>query len=96
MNFEHIVEGFLDLVDLSKNLDVFRMLYKCIREMKPAFFTERLKTTVNNLVLQSINPTEDINEFFTIVDGFMGEFSSTALDQSVDDNIRWAIAHKII
>jgi len=80
MNFEHIVEGFLDLVDLSKNLDVFRMLYKCIREMKPAFFTERLKTTVNNLVLQRINPTEDINEFFYIVDGFMGEFTSTALD----------------
>ena len=80
MNFEHIVEGFLDLVDLSRNLDVFRMLYKCIREMKPAFFTERLKTTVNNLVLQSINPTEDINEFFAIVDGFMGEFISKALD----------------
>jgi len=43
INFEHMVEGFLDLVDLSRNLDVLRMLYKCIREMKPAFFSERLK-----------------------------------------------------
>lgn len=80
MNFEHIVEGFLDLVDLSKNLDVFRMLYKCIRELKPAFFSERLKTTVNNLIVQSINTKEDINDFFATVDGFMVEFTSSDLD----------------
>lgn len=90
------MEGFLDLVDLSKNLDVLRMLYKCIREMKPAFFSERLKQTVNNLVLLSINAKEDLGEFFTVVDSFMREFTSFDLDLSIDDNIRWAIAHKII
>ena len=73
----------MDLVDISKNLDVLRMLYKCIREMKPAFFSERLKSTVNNLI-------------FSTVDSFMREFTSYDLDLSIDDNIRWAIAHKII
>jgi hypothetical protein len=86
----------LDLVDISKNLDVLRMLYKCIREMKPAFFSERLKSTVNNLILQSINAKEDLSDFFSTVDSFMREFTSYDLDLSIDDNIRWAIAHKII
>lgn len=95
INFEHIVEGFLDLVDLSKNLDVLRMLYKCIREMKPAFFAERLKATVHNLVSQSINP-RSVDDFFVVIDSFMREFTSYELDHSVDDNIRWAIAHKVL
>jgi len=72
------------------------MLYKCIREMKPAFFSERLKNTVNNLIVQSINAKEDLVDFFATVDSFMREFSSKDFDLSVDDNIRWAIAHKII
>lgn len=95
INFEHIVEGFLDLVELSKNLDVFRMLYKCIREMKPSFFSERLKGTVNSLITQSINPSSP-DLFIQTVDGFMQEFASSELDKSIDDNIRWAIAHKVI
>ena len=96
MNFEHIVDGFLDLVEFSKNLDVFRMLYKCIREKKPAFFAERLTNTVNNLVTQSINCRDNFDDFFACVDSFMQEFASDELDHNVDDNIRWAIADKIL
>jgi len=64
--------------------------------MKPSFFSERLKNTVNNLIVQSINAKEDLVDFFATVDSFMREFSSYDLDLSIDDNIRWAIAHKII
>lgn len=51
---------------------------------------------MNNLILTSINTRTDLNDFFTVVDSFMREFMSFELDVNIDDNIRWAIAHKMI
>lgn len=96
VNFEHIVEGFLDLVDFSQNLDILRMMYPVIREHKPAFFAERLKNTLNNFIRNSIVKVEPIADFMTIFNKFMDEFRDGGLDDSVDDNMRWAIANKII
>ena len=96
VNFEHIVEGFLDLVDFSQNLDILRMMYPVVREHKPAFFAERLKNTLNNFIRNSIVKVEPISDFMTIFNKFMDEFRDGGLDDSVDDNMRWAIANKII
>ena len=54
VNFEHIVEGFLDLIEFSQHRDILAMLYPVMREHKPAFFDERLKNTLNNFVRTSI------------------------------------------
>ena len=35
-------------------------------------------------------------EFVAVFDSFYGEFKDAAFDDSVDDNIRWAIANKIM
>ena len=72
------------------------MLYKCLREHKPAFFEERLKNTVNNFIKESINKEQTFEKFKAVVDSFMDDFYDTQLDASVDDNVRWAIASKII
>ena len=96
VNFEHIVEGFLDLVDFSQNIDIFHMMYPIIREHKPAFFAERLKNTINNFIRVSILKQASLDDFMAIFVTFMDEFKDTKYDDSVDDNIRWAIANKII
>lgn len=96
VNFEHIVEGFLDLVDFSQNFDILRMLYPVIREHKPAFFAERLKNTVSNFIRNSVVKTASLEEFITVFDKFMDEFKDRGYDDSVDDNIRWAIANKVL
>lgn len=96
VNFEHIVEGFLDLVDFSQNLDIFHMMYPILREHKPAFFAERLKNTVNNYIRGSILKHESIDDFMSVFSKFMDEFRDVDFDDSVDDNIRWAIANKVL
>ena len=71
VNFEHIVEGFLDLVEFSQHPDILRMLYTVLREHKPAFFAERLKNTLSNFVRLSI-VHEDISlqDFLATFDKF--------------------------
>ena len=96
VNFEHIVEGFLDLVDFSQNTDILRMMYPVLREHKPAFFAERLKNTVSNFVRTTIIKAADDETFMTTFDKFYEEFRDAGFDDSVDDNIRWAIANKIL
>ena len=96
VNFEHIVEGFLDLVDFSQNIDILRMMYPVLREHKPAFFAERLKNTVNNFVRNSLVKIEKDEDFTVVFDKFMNEFRDRSFDDSVDDNIRWSLASKII
>ena len=96
VNFEHIVEGFLDLVDFSQNTDILRMMYPVLREHKPAFFAERLKNTVSNFVRTTIIKAADDDTFMTTFDKFYEEFRDAGFDDSVDDNIRWAIANKIL
>ena len=71
-------------------------MYPVMREHKPAFFAERLKNTVSNYIRTSILKFESIDEFMTIFDKFYGEFRDASYDDSVDDNIRWAIANKIL
>ena len=96
VNFEHIVEGFLDLVDFSQNSDILRMMYPVLREHKPAFFAERLKNTVSNFVRTTIIKAPSTDEFSAIFDKFFQEFNDAGFDDSIDDNIRWAIANKIL
>lgn len=90
------MEGFLDLVDFSQNADIFHMMYPVIREHKPAFFAERLKNTVNNFIRGSILKQPSLEEFMAVFATFMDEFRDVGFDDSVDDNIRWAIANKIL
>ena len=97
VNFEHIVEGFLDLVEFSQHPDILRMLYTVLREHKPAFFAERLNNTLSNFVRQSIVHSDISTEvFLATFDKFYEEFRDAGYDDSVDDNIRWAIANKIL
>ena len=96
VNFEHIVEGLLDLVDFSQNSDILRMMYPVIREHKPAFFAERLKNTMSNFIRTSIVKVDSVEEFMVVFDKFYEEFRDTGYDDSIDDNIRWAIANKIL
>lgn len=72
------------------------MLYTVLREHKPAFFAERLKNTLHNYVKTSIVHLKTTQEFIVTFDKFYEEFKDTAYDDSVDDNIRWAIANKIL
>ena len=71
-------------------------MYPVLREHKPAFFAERLKNTVNNFIRTSILKIEPIGEFMAVFGSFMSEFKDIGFDDSIDDNIRWAIAHKVL
>ena len=71
-------------------------MYPVLREHKPAFFAERLKNTINNFIRNSILKTPAIADFMSIFDSFMDEFKDIGFDDSVDDNIRWALANKVI
>jgi len=42
-----------------------------------------------------VNKQKTFDGFFEIVDSFMIEFFNIK-DRSIDDNLRWAIAHKIL
>jgi hypothetical protein len=72
------------------------MLDQCLREHKPAFFAERLKNTVENYIKQSICNQPDFEKFSKALEPFYDDFRNSALDKSVDDNIRWAMANKFI
>lgn len=89
-----IVQAFLNLAIITKNLKVIRHLYQCIRE-HATFFESQLKNSLNIIITQHINelPTRD---FLDCANGFIEEFLQRGMDTSVKDNIRWAIARKII
>lgn len=72
------------------------MMYPVIREHKPAFFAERLKNTVSNYIRTSVLKLESEPDFMEVFDKFYAEFRDSDHDESVDDNIRWAIANKIL
>lgn len=72
------------------------MMYPVLREHKPAFFAERLKNTVSNFVRTTIIKAPSTDEFTAIFDKFYQEFKDAGFDDSIDDNIRWAIANKIL
>ena len=86
------MEGFLDLIDFSQNATILRMLDQCIREIKPAFFNERLKNTIGTFIRVSITGQPTYDKFASALEPFMDDFRNLNLDDSVDDNIRWAIA----
>ena len=90
------MEGFLDLVDFSQNIDILHMMYPVLREHKPAFFAERLKNTVSNYIRESIVKVPTLDDFMSVFGTFMDEFRDTGFDDSIDDNIRWAIANKVL
>ena len=89
-NFLVVVEAFLNMAIITKNLKVFRHLYQIIREHETTF-EQTLKNTIKIIVTQQINilPKED---FVARVSEFIVEFKNKSLDQSICDNIRWAIA----
>ena len=93
-NFLVIVEAFLNMAIITKNLKVLRHLYQIIRENKTTF-EHTLKNSINIIVTQQINilPKE---EFISCVSDFYSEFRNRTMDQSIVDNIRWAIAKKVI
>ena len=93
-NFLVIVEAFLNMAIITRNLKVLRHLYQIIREHKTTF-EQILKNSINIIVTQQINtlPTAD---FVSCVSEFISEFRDRNMDHSVSDNIRWAIARKII
>ena len=67
-----------------------------LREQKPAFLAERLKNTVINFTRTSIVKIEFHEEFMAVFDSFVSEFRDVGFDDSVNDNIRWAIEHKVL
>jgi hypothetical protein len=93
-NFLVIVEAFLNMAIITRNLKVLRHLYQIIREHKTSF-EQTLKNSLNIIVTQQINALPKA-DFVTCVSEFMSEFRNRGMDHSVCDNIRWAIARKII
>ncbi|CDW71353.1 dna-dependent protein kinase catalytic subunit [Stylonychia lemnae] len=93
-NFHIIVEGFLSLLILSKNLKVLRMIYNSMREWKTTY-EPSLKRTLKIIIEQSINKMP-LHQFKQTFSQFMDEFMNRQIDLSVDDNLRWAIMKKII
>ena len=79
---------------ITKNLKVLRLLYKMIREHKSTF-EQSLKNSLNIVITQQIN-TLPRDQFIECVGEFIREFTDRNKDHSVDDNIRWAIAKKVI
>lgn len=55
MNYEQLIEGYLDLLDLSKSSQVVQLLYRVIREHKPMYLSERIRSSLNNFILNVIN-----------------------------------------
>jgi hypothetical protein len=56
-NFHIIIEAFLNMVVISKDLKVLRSLYCIIREHKTSF-EQNLKNNLNILITQHINLLE--------------------------------------
>jgi hypothetical protein len=54
-NYEKLLEGFFDLLDLSKSPQILQILRRVISEHKPQFLSERIKASLNNFVLNVIN-----------------------------------------
>jgi hypothetical protein len=92
INYEHILEGFLDLLDFSKSYQILQILNRVIREHKPQFLAERLKTSLNNFVVNVINKRTSFNQFNEILNSLMRLFFDVDSDRQIEDNIRWAIA----
>jgi hypothetical protein len=93
-NFQVIVEAFLSMAIITKNLKVLRHLYQIIREHKTSF-EQALTSSINIIVAQQIN-TLATSEFVACASEFIEEFRDRNMDQSVSDNIRWAIARRLI
>lgn len=93
-NFHVIIEAFLNMAVITKNLQVLRDLYRIIREHKTTF-EGSLKNSLNIIVTQQINLLSP-DEFQESASGFIKEFLDRNLDKNVDDNTRWAVASKII
>ena len=53
-NFHIIIEAFLNMIVISKNLKVLRSLYCIIREQKTSF-EQSLKNNLNILITQHVN-----------------------------------------
>ena len=90
------MEGFIDFVDFSRCPELLRLLYRFLREHSPAFLAGRLTATVNNIVKQTICAEPTFERFSEMWAPFFEEFIEPSTDESIDDNLRWAIASKIL
>lgn len=72
MNYEQLIQGYLDLLDLSKSPQVFQLLYRVIREHKPVYLAERIRSCLNNFVAIVINnPDLNFHSFYLIFDQYL-------------------------
>lgn len=90
-----MIEAFLNMAIITKNLKVLRSLYNIIREPTTTF-ERTLKNSINIIVTQQINILQPISKFMKCLTEFMNEFLNRNMDLEIDDNIRWSIATKII
>lgn len=89
------MDAFLNMAVITKNLEILRkLLYQLIREHKTTFESS-LKSSLHIIISQQINVQNKV-QFLSTIGDFMKEFLNRNLDLSIDDNIRWAIAQKII
>jgi hypothetical protein len=55
INYEKLLEGFFDLLDLSKSAQILHLLQRVLAEHKPAYLGERIKASLNNFVVNVVN-----------------------------------------
>ena len=64
MNYEQLIHGYLDLLDLAKSSQVLHLLFRVIREHKPKYLAERIKQSLNNFIAAVINDKDtDFRQF---------------------------------
>jgi len=71
-----------------------RSLYNIFSEMQTSF-EGQLKNSLDVIIKQQINKLPSY-EFLSVASKFIEEFMDRNLDMKLDDNVRWAIAVKII
>ncbi len=94
-NYEKLLEGFFDLLDLSGSPNILQILRRVISEHKPRFLAERIKASLNNFVLNVANSKPSFSQFFQVVEPLLNAFFDEAHTQ-IADNYRWAVASKLI
>lgn len=55
MNYEQLIGGFFDLLDLSQSSQIIQILCRVIQEHKPKYLAEKQRSSLNNFIANVVN-----------------------------------------
>ena len=90
-NLQIVIESFLNMIIITKNTKILKMLYPVIK-LNRSSFENYLTTSLQSLIFNQLNDDQWLNFSSEILNDFLNE----KLDKNIFNNSRFAIAKKII